>query len=373
MRNKVLALISLVILGTGTASASQRDANYYPFKDLVFAQVAAGGGYESLITVTNRGTQSYFGAIQFYKQDPAQLPNIVGVAWNPTVNGTQVTGGFYPLTIPAGATASFVITGSGTTEAGFALFKAANLDQTNFLEGSLTYFVKSGSRVDDAIGVLPSPQIISACIPFEDFNSIALAFANTDGEGRTATVRLTLYSESNVQVSTLRTLVLNRLGHKPVYLWQIFSDVTLKRGRVEIESDLYISATALTQAPGLQFSAIPMGSTSATYTMYTSGPGVMMLRMTLWSNGVFANGYIMISQSGGAPQMFLVSGETLGGNFRLHFYGENEATQNYRLFGYLTSDTPTSIGAANIRGNYYVAIHSQNYVGMGTFNATLVR
>jgi hypothetical protein len=372
MRHKFAALIFLVILFGGTAAAFQRDTNYYPFKDLVFAQVAAGGGYESLITVTNRGTQSYLGMIQFYKRDPAQQNN-VGVAWNPAVNGTQVAGGLYPLTIPAGATASFVITVSGATESGFAIFKAANLDQTNFLEGSLTYFVKSGATINDAIGVLPSAQIIGACIPFEDFSSIALAFANTDGEGRTAAVKLTLYSENNVQVSTPQTRVLFRLGHEAIYLSQIFKGVQLRRGRVEIESDVYISATALTQAAGSQFSAIPMGSTSATYTVYTSGVGVMMLRMTLWTNGIFANGYMMVSQSGGAPEMFLVYGQTLGGVLRLHFYGNSAATQNYELFGYITSDTPVSVGATSIRGTYYVGIFSESYVASGTFNATLVR
>jgi len=373
MRHKVLALIFLVMVCAGTASAFQRDPNYYPFKDLVFAQVAAGGGYESLITVTNRGTQSYLGMIQFYKQDLTQLPNNVGVAWNPTVNGTQVVGGLVPLTIPAGSTVTFVITSSGPTEVGFAIFKAANLDQTNFLEGSLTYFVKSGTKIDDAIGVLPSTQIIGACIPFEDFSTIALAFANTDGEGKTAAVKLTLYSEGNVQVSTPQTLVLFRSGHKAVYLWQLFPGVNLKRGRVEIESDVYISATALTQAPGLQFSAIPMNSTSATYSVFTSGPGVLLLRMTLWSNGIFANGYIMVSQSGGAPEMFLASGQTLGGVLRLHFYGRGAATQNYEIFGYITTDTPVSIGATNIRGSYYVAIYAEDYVDVGTFNATLIK
>jgi hypothetical protein len=372
MRIKFLAVMCWVVIFCGIAAAFQRDANYYPFKDLVFAQVAAGGGYESLITVTNRGTQSYAGTIQFYRRDPAQQNN-VGTAWNPTVNSTPVAGGLYPVTIPAGATASFLITVSGATEAGFAIIKATNLDLTNFLEGSLTYYVKSGTTINDAIGVLPSSQIIGATIPFEDFSSVALAFANTDGEGRTAAVKLTLYSENNVQVSNPQTRNLFRLGHDAIYLSQIFPGVQLRRGRVEIESDIYVSATALTQAPGLQFSAIPMGSTSATYSVFTSGVGVMMLRMTLWTNGIFANGYLMLSQSGGAPQMLLVSGQTLGGVLRLHFYGENAATQNYELFGYITSDAPISVGAANIRGTYYVAIYSENYVGTGTFNATLIK
>jgi len=76
---------------------------------------------------------------------------------------------------------------------------------------------------------------------------------------------------------------------------------------------------------------------------------------------------------GGPQDIFLVSGQNLGGIFRLHFWGRNTSTQDYELFGYITTDQPVSIGAPVIQGRYYVGIYTEDTVQTGTFTATIIQ
>ena len=69
----------------------------------------------------------------------------------------------------------------------------ANL--TNSLEGHLTYYVSDGDLVTDSVGVPPARQFLASSLPFEDFNSICLAFANTDLEERQRTPQIARFCQ----------------------------------------------------------------------------------------------------------------------------------------------------------------------------------
>jgi hypothetical protein len=376
MRSRLMLVILFVALSSSFALAQLSPENYFPFKDMIFAQVAAGGGLESLITLNNRGTDTYAGTAYFYKgqgEDP-----VVGIPWNPLVGGTAITGGQYALTIAPGKTVSLRITGAGGTETGYIVIKRADFGITNFLEGNLTYFIKSGGQIVDSIGVLPSTPFVYASLPFDDFSTVALAYANTDYYGRVANVTLRLYDADNILRDTFGPVVIGARGHGAEYLPEIFEGTSIQRGRVEMQSDVYICGIAMTQAAGGQFSSLPLGSTVRSYNVNTGGVGVSLARISLWTEGVFVCGYVTAERLG-QTEVFLVYGQLsgLGGDkkLQLHFDGNSAMTGNYSMFGLISINPPFKWGDTAFSGSFHVAgsLPTDHWEEHGTFGATLIQ
>jgi hypothetical protein len=239
MLMKRLSLLLLVLAAPASAFAQ------FPGKGLRFAQIAVGGGYETVLNVTNRGSAPYNGMLRLLPSDPSQpFPALV--------NGNPLSGGATAFTLNPGATATFRITSgnaSAGTLSGFALVGTPNAEQASLLEGNLTYYVRSADgTISGSVGVAPSRPFIHAVIPFDEFESIALALAN--GATQTANVRLTVFDDKGSQVATtVQTLTANQ--QLPKFLYQFFPGVALGAGRVEIFSPgVTILGTALTFKDG---------------------------------------------------------------------------------------------------------------------------
>ncbi len=56
---KNAALLAMLLGLPATAFAQ----DFFAYKDLAFAQIAAGGGYETVLNATNRGASSYSGTL----------------------------------------------------------------------------------------------------------------------------------------------------------------------------------------------------------------------------------------------------------------------------------------------------------------------
>ena len=175
MQIKRFVLIWLAF--TAVASAQ----NFYPKKDVAFGQVVVGGGYETVINLTNRGTHPYVGTLGLFR-----TVNEQSVAWNPTVNGAAVQEGEYEVEVQPQATVTLRLTGS-QLEAGAAILLSEDLFLDNLIEANLTYLVLEDGQVSDSVGISPSKEFYRASIPFEKFTETALALANGDLSGeRTA-------------------------------------------------------------------------------------------------------------------------------------------------------------------------------------------
>ena len=111
MQTKRFVLIWLAF--TAIASAQ----NFYPKKDAAFGQVVAGGGFETIINITNRGTHPYVGTLFLFRTE-----NDETVAWNPMVNGVAVQNGEYGVEIQPQATVTLRLTGS-QLESGAAILR----------------------------------------------------------------------------------------------------------------------------------------------------------------------------------------------------------------------------------------------------------
>ena len=261
--------------------------DYYPRKDAAFGQVAVGGGIETVINLTNRGTYLYTGSIRFLRGQ--------GSVWNPLVNGTAIVNGEYALEIQPKSTATIRLTGD-QLESGAAVAVSQDLLLDNFIEANLTYFVRSGESVTDSVGVSPSKEFYLASVPFQDLESIALALVNGDLSGeRVAHVLLRLFTEGGSQLET-KSLELGSFFHDASFLSELFPGLDLERGKVEISSDIPIFGTALTLEEG-EISSLPLEPSPVAYTvrMISSEGSVATGEMALWAEGFFVKGYFLIS------------------------------------------------------------------------------
>jgi hypothetical protein len=238
-----------------------------PGKDLAFAQIAFGGGYETVLNVTNRGTSAYNGTLTLWSSDTTK-------PFPARVNGTPVTASM-SLALNAGATATYTITSgdaSAGTLSGFATIYSSALETGSLLEGNLTYYVKSADgSIVDSVGVAPSRPVFQTVIPFDDFQTVALALASR--VNNTVTVTLKLFDDKNTQVGTAtQTLTINQ--QVPKFLYQYFTGVTLTKGRVEIQSTRPILGTALTFAKGGQASSLPFLPSTKLYEFTATAAGM---------------------------------------------------------------------------------------------------
>jgi hypothetical protein len=360
-----IAWIPAVLLSAGVALGQVSLDNIFPFKDVVFPQVAAGGAYQSWITVTNRGTEIWNGDMKFRSG--------AGVPWNPVVNGTPVTEGSLSIAVDPGATMTFKVTLPGSTEAGYAMLMTPDANLTNSLEGHLTYYVSDGDLVTDSVGVPPARQFLASLLPFEDFSSICLAFANTDLKERSAHLKLRVLSDTNAQIGQTNNITLVTGEHTARYLWQLFPDTTLGRGRLEIESDVPISGIALTQAPGNQLSSLPLESTTRTYSVELNSLDKIR-HMTLWTESLFVKGYLEFKDYGDPEwTRYAVFGQIADGRLRLHVDSDDLSSPDRQWFWYIKSDGAFTPGQQVWTGSMYAAAPWINYVTQQiTFTATLV-
>ncbi len=287
MKIKISGLIALhlmlVVLGQ----------DYYPRKDAAFGQVAVGGGIETVINLTNRGTFPYSGSIRFLRGE--------GSAWNLRVNGNVISNGEYSVEIQPKSTTTIRLTGD-RLESGAAIVVSEDLLLDNFIEANLTYFVRSGESVEDSVGVAPSKEFYLSSVPFQEFNSIALALVNGDLSGqRVARVLVRLFNERGSRLAT-KTLDLGSFFHDARFLSELFPGLNLQRGKVEISSDVPIFGTALTLKEG-EISSLPLEPSPVSYTvrMVSSEGSVASGEMALWAEGFFVRGYFLISAVDGEP------------------------------------------------------------------------
>jgi len=358
--------ILLITLGLVTVSPGFGQ-NLIQQKDVGFAQVAVGGGYETVITLTNRGTFAYSGNLTLRRGDDGQ-------PWNPTVDGQPITNGQVSVDIEMGETVTLRLTGD-SVESGMAVLVSSDVVLDNFVEGNLTYFVRSGTKLTDSIGVSPSTEIFLASIPFETFSAVALALANADfrtSGAQTAAVTIKLFDDAGDQVES-ESLTLTPLAHSAKFLSQIF-DESVGRGKIEISSDVPVIGTALTFISG-QLSTLPMLPSPIAYTLLLtqSDQTEFTGELTLWAEGFFVKGYLSIYEKDGEPLenpiLTFVHGQLIDGWLDLNFFTQDEAFEDRDVSLYI-SDSSFSFADAATSGDWVATFVDDNSTRTGTFEAT---
>ena len=289
---------------------------FYPKKDALFAQVVVGEGFETVISLTNRGTSRYNGTLTFFRLDNA--------IWNPFVDGVRLEHGTgeHRIRIRPGATAILPVT-DFSFGGGAAILTSDNLLLDNLIEANLTYRVLEDGQVSDSVGIAPSKEFYQAALPFETFADVGVALVNGDASGEvTADVELTLFSASGEKVS-IEPLTLGPRSHRARFLHEFFPDQVLEGGRVEIASDVPIFGTALTLSGG-EFSSLPLEPAPIHYSVrLETGNRFATGELILLAEGSFVRGYLAIMALDGEafddPEFSLVTGELEGDRLRLAF------------------------------------------------------
>ena len=359
---KIRSSLGLLLLLLPLTAQAQ---TLYTKKDLAFAQVAAGGAYETVLNVTNRGSNTYNGVLSLYTQ--------IGQAWSPLVNGSQITGGKLDIALSKGATATYRITRDGGTEAGFAVIMASDLAQTSFLEGTLTYYVRDGGLLVDSVGVQPSSEFYLTAIPFDDFSKLAMALANLNPTG--VTVRLSVFSDTNVLAAPALDRPFASGEHLAIYLRQLFPSVQAIRGRLVIQSAAApVIGTILTDIDD-QLSSRPMLPAVKAYTFSGTLAGLEYSgEISLWFDGQFVQGYIRVLTVGGVPEQnpdtLPLTGSLIDGVLQVITTGS--ATSDNQLLSYtiinpysLSQATPKASSAAWFLPSHILA-------GTGTLTLTAI-
>ena len=361
-------LIVIILLLAFTASGFSQ--TLLDKKDMMFTQVFAGpsGGttYMSFISATNRGTLPYTGSLRFR----TSTSNI----WNPTVNGSQVTGGSVDVTIFPDETLVFSVT-TNTFTVGYAYFFSSDYSLDNYVEGNLSYFAFNGSTLMDAVGVPDSKEFMISSLPFDMYPDVGLSLVNPSSGP--AEVDVLLYDPDGGLPAANCTFTLAPGEHYAKYLTELpwFSDPTGfgPVGKVEISSDIPISGIAMLITPGssagAQISTLPLGGTPLTYLATFTGNGdVYEGELALWIDGYRVKGYLQITDDGTGPVAYnstlpiLVNGQLIDDELDLTcFTGPANTWPGVDNFGavlyiYVFGFTPTSNLMDNT-GNRWTAYH----------------
>lgn len=342
----VLALVPLLLIPA-------YGQTFYPKKDLIFTQVIAADGFDSIMSVTNRGPRDYTGTLYFRS-------GTGGAAWNPLVNGTRLEEGWLGVWIPYNQTRVYRVSGTGLA-VGYCYFYSSDLQADNTLEGNLTYYSYTASAVLDAVGVPESREFLVSSLPFSNFNDVGLSLAvPRQGDNSTANVDILLYDEDSVLVSQCQ-LEIQWGGHFAMYLRELPWETPIGSfgpvGKVEIRSDRLIGGIAMTismgDTGGAQISTLPLAGTPLFYLLDAEDEdeNIYAGKVSLWIEGFFVNGYMRLESVNGEAilpsqtQTWKVTGQLIDGVMKLAypcFLGNMAIVPEVSLFVLIPAFSPSA-------------------------------
>jgi hypothetical protein len=163
-----------------------------------FPQVAVGGGYSTVFTLTNVGAETAVGTLVL--TDESGQPAPVGALTS------------YPLSIPAAGTTVIVAAAAGASDPlrkGWARVAASG----GSVHGVATFQSTAGGVLLDAVGVVGSRPTASAAIPIDNDEAARrfLGFAVANPGSEAVNISLTALDEAGHRVETLNPPELNPL------------------------------------------------------------------------------------------------------------------------------------------------------------------
>ncbi len=186
-----------------------------------FPQIAVGGGYSTLFTITNTGDTEASGSLVLTDQQgnpfsvSGALTDSTGYTWSASAGST------FALTIPSGGTIFLSATGPTTSsplKVGWGL-----LDSTGgILSAVATYEYAVGAATQILVGVLQSQPVQYATIPVDNDSSRGkqLAYAIANPSLQTISVKLALVGQDGTVVDDTVAVTIGPQQQIARYLWQ---------------------------------------------------------------------------------------------------------------------------------------------------------
>ncbi len=230
----------------------------HPFTSF-FPQVAVGGGYSTLFTVTNTGSTSASGSLIL--TDPQGNPLMVygTITDSSGITEPASAGDSFAVTVPVGGTVFLRATGldvDSATKTGWGQLESTG----GVLTGVATYEYVLDSKIQTTVGVLQSQTLQYATIPVDNDSSqnkqIAYAIANPSSQ--TIAIKLALVGQDGVVVDDSVTVTLGPGEQIARYLWRETARANFKGSLVlRGQAGARFIAVALLDTQGL-LTAVPL-------------------------------------------------------------------------------------------------------------------
>jgi sugar lactone lactonase YvrE len=250
--NNSAASTTFTITGNASVTANFTCSFFFP-------QVAVGGGYSTLFTVTNTRSASAPGSLTL--TDPQGNPFLVNGTLTDSSGTTQpaLPGYSFSFTVPSGGTIFLSATGLTTSSP-----VTTGWGQLDSAGGSLTavatYEYVVGGVMQTMVGVLQSQSLQYATIPVDNNTSQSkqTLYAIANPSSQTIAIKLALVGQDGTVVDDTVTLTLLPGQQIAKYLWQTLGRTDFKGSLVlRGQSSATFVAVALVEKQGI-LTAIPL-------------------------------------------------------------------------------------------------------------------
>lgn len=283
----------------------------HPTQELVFPHLVVGGGWECEITIMAQGSENSAGGVAFYDQTGQPLE-------------IEMQGGMrshFSYSMNHRSAQTFQFSQGGPARIGYAVVSQTVLDggSQGTINGFLSYRYRSRGRVVNQIGVLSSPALYDADVPFDNTsgNQSALALLSMTGTPVTVT-------RHNLEGDVLEEKIMpfDNYTQTARYIEELFPASKNERGMIRIRSENTFQVLALNQNG-------PILSTCPNF------PGVVERELVLnftetthWVLRLISHGDLLfgIAQSQDSTLPILATGALQNGKFYLGIHTFNSDT-----------------------------------------------
>ncbi len=221
---------------------------------LIFAHLAAGGGYSTTFTLLNTGASTAEGILTLTGQDGQPLNVTLGSPSSQAARSELVSNS-YPVILAPGATAVLTASRPGAQDAksGWARVDASG----GALSGVATFQLAQGTAPSAIAGVLASQLVDSAVIPVDssEAHSRFAGFAVANPGTSEVHMTITAVKLDGTVVSQVRLDPLAPQGQIAKFLHQIMPDMVDFRGSMSVSAD-----------PGEKLAIVALNLNEALYT-----------------------------------------------------------------------------------------------------------
>jgi hypothetical protein len=233
-------LSSRLLLCAGLFLSLVSQLKAVPTQELVFPHLALGAGWEAELTLMAQGAETSAGWVYLNDQEGQPLPA--------RVDGGPLISEF-SYSLASGTSRTFRLTGEPLSlQVGYIVVTQLEEDaRQGSINGLLTFRFIQGATVVSQIGVMPSPEILNAHLPFNNTAGNRTAFALA---AYLATpVRFAWYSEDGILRETER-IDFPAFHQDALYIDELFPGSVGSRGYVALEGEERFNMLAIEERGG---------------------------------------------------------------------------------------------------------------------------
>jgi uncharacterized protein (TIGR03118 family) len=214
-----------------------------------FAQVAAGGGWKSIMTLINLSAGTVNAQVNFFADNgnPLTLP-LKFPEFGSTTSGASVNVTLTPND-------SIVIESDGFAATGVGW---ADVQATGALSGYLTFaLIGPGGSDSEGTVSLDTRLLPSLLLPYDNTSGFQTGVALANQSGTAQTITVTLIDQNGAQLTTSQ-INLPAFGHSAFFLSSQFAQSANRLGIIQFQSSGGLTGVGLRFSPTGSFTSIPI-------------------------------------------------------------------------------------------------------------------